>query len=331
MRAAVSRRFGGPEVVSVEDVPMPEPRAHEIRIRVHASTVSAADHRTRSGEIPRGLRLLAGFSIGFLRPRRRILGMDAAGVVDAVGSAVTAFAPGDEVIAMLGARFGGHGEYAIVSERGGIAAKPASLTFDQAAALIFGGITAHVFLERASLTPGARVLITGASGVVGTAAIQLAKATGAHVTAVARAATSELLLLKLGADEVIDYTVTDFARTGATYDMIVDCAGTAPYARVAPILRPGGALLLVITDLRGLLEAPRQSRKGGVLVTAATVEYTPDAMAAVAVSAATGVLRPVIDSTYPLSGIVDAHRRVDAGRKSGSVVLQLIEPDQEIS
>lgn len=330
MRAAVYRRFGGPDVVRVREVAIPVPRANEIRIRVHASTVSAADHRTRSGEVPRGLRFLAGFSIGFLRPRRRILGMDAAGVVDAVGSAVTTFAPGDEVIAMLGARFGGHGEYAIVSEQGGIAAKPASLSFDQAAALIFGGITAHVFLKRASLAPDTRVLITGASGVVGMATIQLAKSTGAHVTAVARAATSELLL-KLGADEVIDYTVTDFARNGGTYDVIVDCAGTAPYERVAAILRPGGALLLVVTDLRGLLEAPRQARASGVLVTAATVKYTPEAMAAVAVSAATGVLRPVIDRTYPLSEIVDAHRRVDAGRKSGSVVLQLTEPAQETS
>ena len=147
MRAAVYRRFGAPEVVRVEDVAIPTPGPDEVLIRVHASTVSAADHRTRSGEIPKGLRLLAGFSIGFLRPRRPVLGMDAAGIVEAVGSRVTRFRPGDEVIAMLGARFGGHAEYALISQNGGIAPKPANLDFADAVSVVYGGITALAFLN----------------------------------------------------------------------------------------------------------------------------------------------------------------------------------------
>lgn len=322
MRAAVYRRFGGPEVVHVEDVPMPTPAPDEILIRVHASTVSAADHRTRSGDIPRGLRALAGLSIGFLRPRRRVLGMDAAGVVHSVGSAVTAFAAGDEVIAMLGGRFGGHAEYALVKQGGGIARKPANLGFAEAASVVFGGITAQAFLNRVSVTAGTRVLVNGASGAVGTAAVQLAKRRGAHVTAVTSAAHHELVR-RLGADEVIDYATTDFTGNGELYDVVMDCVGNAGFARAEASIRPGGALLLVVTDLAGLAGAGRQSRASGKHVSVASVPYTPDAMAALAALARSGAIRPVIDRTYTLADIVDAHRYVDEGHKAGSVVVTL--------
>lgn len=322
MRAAVYRRFGGPEVVHVEDVPMPTPGPDEILIRVHASTVSAADHRTRSGDIPRGLRALAGLSIGFLRPRRRVLGMDAAGVVESVGSAVTTFAPGDEVIAMLGARFGGHAEYALVKQSGGIARKPANLTFAEAVSVVFGGITAQAFLNRVCTGPGNRVLVNGASGAVGSAAVQLAKHRGAHVTAVTSAAHRDLVL-RLGADEVIDYATSDFTENGELYDVVMDCVGTAGFERAAASIRPGGALLLIVTDLAGLVGAGRQSRASGKHVSAASVPYTPESMAALSALARSGAIRPVIDRSYPLADIVDAHRYVDGGHKAGSVILTL--------
>jgi len=322
MRAAVYRRFGGPEVVHVEDVPMPTPGPDEILIRVHASTVSAADHRTRSGDIPRGLRVLAGLSIGFLRPRRRVLGMDAAGTVESVGSAVTTFAVGDEVIAMLGARFGGHAEYALVTQSGGIARKPANLTFAEAVSVVFGGITAQAFLNRVCTGPGNRVLVNGASGAVGSAAVQLARHRGAHVTAVTSAAHRDLVM-RLGADEVIDYASSDFTENGELYDVVMDCVGTAGFERVAASIRPGGALLLVVTDLAGLVGAGRQSRASGKHVSAASVPYTPESMAALSALARSGAIRPVIDRSYPLADIVDAHRYVDDGHKAGSVVLTL--------
>ena len=147
MRAATYRRFGGPDVVSVNDIPRPAPRADELLIKVHASTVSAADHRARSKDVPRGLGPPTALSLGIFSPRRRVLGMDVAGIVESVGADVTSFRPGDEVIAMLGSRFGGHAEYVTVSERGAVARKPRNMGFEDAAALVFGGITAQAFLK----------------------------------------------------------------------------------------------------------------------------------------------------------------------------------------
>ena len=175
MRAAVYRRFGGPDTVRVEQISQPTVGPDDVLIRVHASTVSAADHRARSREVPRGLGLLAAAGIGLLRPKRRVLGMDAAGVVQAVGANVTRVVPGDEVIAMLGANFGGHAEYAVVRPGDAIAGKPRNMTFEDAVTLVFGGLTARGSLKQADLAPGAAVLVNGASGAVGTAAVQLAK------------------------------------------------------------------------------------------------------------------------------------------------------------
>ena len=170
MKAAVYRRFGGPEVVRLDDVPRPTPGRDDVLIKVHASTLSTADQRSRSRNVPRGLAIPAALTtIGVFRPRRRVLGMDVAGVVEAVGVDVTRFAPGDEVIAMLGARFGGHAEFAVLPQDGAITAKPRNLTFEEAVTLVFGGITARGFLNQVDLRPGATVLVNGASGAVGTA------------------------------------------------------------------------------------------------------------------------------------------------------------------
>ena len=184
MRAAVYHRFGGPDVVRVEEVPRPTVGRSDVLIRVRATTVSAADHRARSRDIPPGLWLLAAFGIGILRPKRPVLGMDAAGVVEAVGADINKYQPGDEVIAMLGARFGGHAEYAVVRQDDPIALKPPNMTFEDAVTLVFGGLTARGFLKQADVAPGATVLVNGAAGAVGTAAVQLAKHAAARVTGV---------------------------------------------------------------------------------------------------------------------------------------------------
>ncbi|MRX44774.1 zinc-binding dehydrogenase [Agromyces sp. Q22] len=324
MRAAVVERFGGPETVAIADRSRPEPADDELLVRVRASTVSIADHRLRTREVPRGLGLLVGPAIGFRRPRHAVLGMEAAGVVEAVGSRVTRFAPGDEVILMRGARFGCHAEYVTVAEGGEIARKPANLSFEEAAAVIFGGHTALRYLDLVDLGPGSEVLVNGASGAVGTAVVQLAARRGARVTAVTSGRNAEFVR-SLGADDVIDYTREDFAAAGPgpRYDVIVECVGNAPFGRVGRLIRPGGALLLVIADLAGMIGAAVRPRRRGILVNQAGGSMGAGGMARLSELAEAGDLRPVIDRTYDLHDIVEAHRYVDTGRKRGSVVVRV--------
>ena len=325
MAAAVYRRFGFPDVVQVEATRKPNPKAGEVLVRVHASTVSAADHRSRSRDIPAGLGIMAAFGIGLFRPSRPILGMDAAGVIEAVGDGVTRFAPGDEVIAMLGGGFGGHAEYVRVAEDGAIAAKPRTMSFDQAVTLVFGGMTARGFLNQVAIKPGDRVLVNGASGAVGTAMVQLAKNMGAHVTAVTSSVNRELVAV-LGADRVIDYSTTDFTAEGKAYHVIVDCVGNAPFERVEASIKPGGALLLVIADLSAFLKSGAQSRRSDKRVTATVGKSRGEDLAYLVGLAESGHFRAVIDRTYDLTDVVEAHRYVDTGRKKGNVVLRLNSP-----
>ena len=325
MRAAVYHRFGGPENVGVEEVPVPPVGPDDVLVRASASTVSVADHRARTRDVPRGLGLLAAAGRGAFRPKHPVLGMDVAGVVEAVGADVTRFAPGDEVVAMLGGRFGGHAEYATMPQDGAIALKPPGMTFEDAVTLVFGGLTARGFLKQARLVPGAAVLVNGASGAVGTAAVQLARNAGAIVTGVCSGANRELVA-SLGADRVIDYTTDDFTADPATYDVIVDCVGNAPFERVGHLVRPGGALLLVITDLRGLLLAPLRRRRTGKLVTADVGKPTAEDLAFLADLAEAGHYRVVRDRTYDLDDIAAAHRYVDTGHKRGNVVLRIPAP-----
>jgi NADPH:quinone reductase-like Zn-dependent oxidoreductase len=321
MTAAVYRRFGAPEVVQIEQVSKPTPKAGEVLVRAHATTVSAADYRSRSRDIPPGLGLIAALGIGLFRPSRRILGMDVGGVVEAVGANVTSFTPGDRVIAMLDGKFGGHAEYVCVPQGGTITRAPSNMTFEQAVTLPFGGTTAMGFLGQVAIKPGDTVLVNGASGAVGTAVVQLAKQLGAHVTGVTSGGNRELIL-SLGADRVIDYTTDDFLAENRQYDVIVDCVGNAPFEKAEPSVKPGGALLLVIADLKALLRSRAQSRKTGKLVTPYIGKYTSDDLAYLVSLAESGHYQAVIDRTYDLADIVEAHRYVGTGRKKGNVVLR---------
>ncbi|MFE6964209.1 NAD(P)-dependent alcohol dehydrogenase [Agromyces sp. NPDC057679] len=326
MRAARIDRFGPPEVVRLVEMPRPEPGPGELLVRVRAATVSVADERLRARRLPRGFSLMVAPTIGLFRPRRRVLGMDAAGVVEAIGAGVERFAVGDEVIVMRAVRMGCHAEFVTIAADGEVARKPANLSFDEAAAIVFGGHTALRYLDRVEIGPGSEVLVNGASGAVGSAAVQLAAACGARVTAVTSGRNAELVR-SLGADRVIDHTQQDFAAPGAAarYDVIVECVGNAPFERVAHLLRPGGALLLVILDLRGLLRAKRQSRRSGLVVDHEGGRMDAAGMERLAALAEAGVLRPVIDRVVGFDEIVEAHRRVDGGRKRGSVVLRVSE------
>lgn len=322
MRAAVAHRFGGPDAVGVEAVPRPRPRAGELLIAVHASDVSIADHRMRSRDLPAGFGLVGPFLLGFRTPRRPVLGMEAAGVVEEVGAGVTAFRPGDRVVAATGALFGGHAQYARLRADGAVTHVPDGMSFEDAVALVFGGQTALPFLRRGGVGPGSRVLVNGASGAVGVMAVQLAKHLGAHATGVCSGRNLELVR-SVGADDVVDYEVEDFTTRGETYDAVLECVGNAPFRRARRVLRRGGALLVVVGSLGGLLAAPFQRLGTGIRVVAGDLGASADDLALLMRLADDGVIRPVVDRTYPLEEVVEAHRYVDTGRKRGTVVLRV--------
>jgi NADPH:quinone reductase-like Zn-dependent oxidoreductase len=244
-----------------------------------------------------------------------VFGFDVAGRVEAVGADVTRFRPGDRVVASRDLALGCHAEYVTVSEQGAIASIPDALTDVDAVALCFGGSTALHFFERGRLTAGEKVLINGASGAVGTMAVQLAKHRGAEVTAVCSGANAELVA-SLGADHVVDHTTEDFTRNGQRYDVIMDSHGNATYQRVKDSLQPGGRVLLVYGELWPMIAASWQKP-----VVSGTASITADHLNELMSLAERGALRAVTDSVLPFAEIVEAHRRVDTGHKVGSVVL----------
>lgn len=318
MKAAVCERYGPPEVVQIREVPQPVPADGEVLIRARATTVNSGDARVRALRVPSGLRLPMRLKLGFTKPKQPILGHEVTGQVEAVGSAVTRFQPGDRVVASRGFDFGCHAEYVVVAEDGGIARILGNLSYEDAVALCFGGETALHFFRRGSLAAGETVLINGASGAVGTLAVQIAKHLGAQVTAVCSGANAELVS-GLGADRVIDYTTTDFTSDGQRYDVIMDSHGNAPYSRVKGALKPGGRFLMVVGDLPQMLAGSWQ--KATISGSQNDASVTADSYRTLMSLAEQGVVKPVIDSVLPFERIVEAHRRVDGGHKVGSVVL----------
>ena len=230
------------------------------------------------------------------------------------------------MIAFPGGKFGSHAEYRTMPEDGLIVLKPANLSFEEAASLSFGGTTALPLLTKAGIKAGDKVLVVGASGGVGSSAVQIAKHFGAEVTGVTSTTNVELVR-SIGADRVIDYTREDFAKTGETYDIIFDTTGTAPYARVADALKAGGRLVVVLGTLATMLGIGRPPKSSGKRVIAEVVSITPDHMHYLAQMAASGELKPVIDRVYPLEHAAEAHAYVDTGRKRGSVVLTVKQPE----
>jgi len=322
MRAAVYERYGPPDVVELKELDKPVPKDDEVLIRVRATTVSSGDWRIRSLTIPRGFGLISRLIFGVSKPKQPILGTELAGVIESVGKAVTRFKPGDEVFASTGASMGCHAEYKCMPEGGVLVLKPTRLSLDEAAAISFGGTTALEFLRRAKTQRGDKVLINGASGSVGTAAVQLAKHFGAHVTGVC-SGTNREFVLSIGADAVIDYTQEDFAKNGETYDIILDTAGTAPFARCKGSLKKGGRLLVVLGDLAALLQAPWVGLTTDKKVIAGPVTERVEDLRYLAKLAEAGEFKPVIDRRFPFEQIADAHRLVDSGHKKGNVVVTL--------
>jgi NADPH:quinone reductase-like Zn-dependent oxidoreductase len=321
MKAIVYERYGPPEVLQLKEVEKPAPKDKEILIKIHATTVTAGDWRVRSLIAP-AMRLVLGIS----RPRQPILGSELAGEIESVGKDVSKFKVADRVFAFSGFGMGCHAQYKCMPEDGAVALMPTTLTYDEAAALSFGGTTALDFLRRAKLQSGEKVLVNGASGSVGTAAVQLARHFGADVTGVCSTANLELVR-SLGANHVIDYSKEDFTQNGETYDVIVDVVGTAPFSRSKASLKERGRLLQVLGSLAELLRAPWVSMTSSKKVIAGPAAERAEDLRFLAKLAQTGEFKPVIDRRYPFEQIAEAHRYVDTGRKKGNVVIAVEHDD----
>ena len=316
MRAAVYDKYGPPDVVSIAEVPMPTPGKHDLLVKLAASSVTSGDARMRAFNLPRPFAIPGRLMLGIFGPRRKVLGVEFAGTVEAVGSAVTRFRPGDRVFGID--VFGCHAEYKLVRETECVAPMPEGLSFEDAAGVPFGGVTALDFLNRGGIRPGQKVLVNGASGCVGAYAVQLARHFGAEVTGVCSAGNAELVRT-LGADRVIDYAATDFAKEDKAYDLIMDTVGNAPFARSEAVLSPTGALLTVLGVPEDLLRRP----KGGRRIIGGTSAERPEDLRLLAELLAAGTIRPVIDRVYRLDEIRSAYAYVDSGRKRGAVVLKI--------
>lgn len=320
MKATIATKYGSPEVLEIRDVTKPVPKDNEVLVKVYATAVTSGDVRSRSFDVPRSLWIPARLTLGLTKPKKAIPGMVLAGEIEAVGNAVKRFKKGDQVYAYDITRLSTYAEYACVPENAALALKPSKVTYEEAAAIPFGAITALYFLKKGNIRSGQRVLIYGASGSVGTAAVQIAKAFGANVSAVT--STANLAMVKsLGAEKVIDYTKEDFTRSGDTYDIIFDTVGKTSLSNSLESLKPAGVYLQAVASPALLIQMYRASGRTGKSLIGGTANPTADDLMAVTALVNEGNLKPVIDRCYPLDQIVEAHRYVDQGHKKGNVVV----------
>ena len=316
MKAVLYDRYGSPEVLQVKEVARPSPADDEVLVRVHASTVNRTDVGLRSAEL-----FISRLVTGIRRPKLEYqgVGMEFSGEVEAAGGQVKEFAAGDRV---FGIRQGANAEFLCVRESGVIAHLPDGMTFEQGAAVPDGALAAMVAMRTAALRPGQRVLVYGASGSIGTGAVQVAKSLGAHVTAVCNTRNVELVR-SLGADEVIDFEREDFTRDGQTYDVIFDAVGKHSFRRSRRSLAPGGVFL--DTDLGFMWHVPLFALGtrwvGDRKVKMVIVRYSKEDLLRLKELVERGEYRPVIDRSYPLEDVVEASRYVETGQKTGNVVL----------
>jgi len=308
LKTILYTQYGSPEVLQMADLPKPAPRDNEVLVKIRATTVTIGDCRMRSFTVPPEQWLFARLYLGVFKPRRPVLGMELAGDVEAVGAKVTRLKPGDPVFAStFDAGWGGYAEYKCFPENGTLAPKPSNLDYGASAAAVGGGGTALRCLRQAKLQPGQTVLIYGASGAVGTNAVQLARNLfGAEVTGVCSAANLDLVK-SLGASHVLDYTRQDFTRQGILYDVVFDAVSKFPAAQARQALKPGGVYLNVHRDAR---PTAGQTRLQELLELKDLLEDSH--------------FKPVVDRVYPFEQIVEAHRYVETGRKRGNVVIAIV-------
>ena len=302
MKAIVASQYGGPEVLQLKEIEKPTPKANEVLIKVRATTVTAADFRMRSFTVPAPLWIPARIALGITKPRQPIFGSELAGEVEAIGKNVTRFQVGDQVFAStLTENFGGYAEYKCLPEKAMVAIKPGNISFEEAAALPIGATTALRLLRKGNIQRGQKVLIYGASGSVGTYAIQLAKYFGAEVTGVCSTANLDIVK-SLGADHVIDYTKEDFSASEERYDAIFDTVAKFPKTIASKVLAPNGTYVT-------MAQLDSKESMDNLVFIKELIE--------------TGKIKAVIDRCYPLEDMVEAHRYVDAGHKKGNVVISV--------
>jgi NADPH:quinone reductase-like Zn-dependent oxidoreductase len=317
MQAAVSTAYGDPEVLQLQQLLMPVPGPQDVLVRVHASAVNSADWRLRRPD-PWGVRLF----LGLRKPRIKVLGGVFAGEVVATGAKVTRFRSGDKLFGSTLMRFGGYGEYVALPEKAVMTTMPRGFSFNDAAALSFGYLTALHYLRQAEILPGQSVLVVGASGSVGTAAVQLAVHYGARVIAVSSKGNFELVRSN-GAEQTLDYSSEEYAKDTTPYDVVVDTVGKVPWQDHRPRVKPGGKLVLINPGaLKSLYLPLLQTFYKPRVIAGVGAEKRVD-LEIIRDLAEQGKIRPVIDRTYPLAQIAEAHRYVEAGHKKGNVVIMI--------
>lgn len=334
MKAIVYKEYGSPDVLHLEEMAKPAPKANDVLIRNHAATVNFGDLMARNYKaisprqfnMPLLFWLMAKLTFGVSRPKNPILGNEFAGEVEAIGRTVTRFKPGDTVFGCRGEAMGAYAEYFCMTENGVIAIKPANMTFQEAAVVPYGAIMALNLLHKANLRPGQKVLINGASGGIGSAAVQIAKHFGAEVTGVCGAPRMGFVK-SLGAEHVIDYAVEDFTKNGETYDLIFDILGKCSFARCKNSLKPNGILLCASFKMKQLIQMLWTSLSGKRVI-CAIAPGSLDDLNSVKELADAGKIRAIIDRCYPMEQAAEAHRYVEQGHKKGNVVITIDHPAQ---
>ncbi len=330
MKAIVLTHYGSPDVLQLKEVVKPAPQDNEVLIRIYATSVNFGDLMARNFKniSPRQFNmnflfwLMAKISFGLNEPKIKILGNEFAGVIESVGRDVKRFKIGDPVFGYVGPSFGTYTGYLCMPEDGCVAIKPANMNFEEAAVVPYGAVMALNLLKKANIQKGQRVLINGASGAIGSAAVQLARHYGAQVTGVC--GTERLEFVKsLGADRVIDYTREDFTENGETYDLILDVLGKVSFSRCKRSLKPNGTLFYASFKLKQLLQMLWTSKVGSKKVVCALATESAEALTSVKELIEAGKIKSVIDKSFPLEKTADAHRYVEAGHKKGNVVITL--------